>query len=111
MVASTLLCAGGKIVKPSNIASRSASVTLLLKVMVYGELLEPFPLKLHSPLLVGAVTTQLVGISNSTCVMTSVPVVVSVTLTFCRKATAVSSLVETSPAATSPATGVTCRFK
>ena len=79
--------------------------------MVYGDPLEPSPLVLHPPLLLGAVTSQPVGISNSTFVMTSVPVVVSVTVTFCRKATAVSSLVETSPAATSPATGVTCRCK
>ena len=111
MVASTLLCAGGKIVKLSKIASRCTSFKVLSKVMVYGDPLEPSPLTLHPPLLLGAVTSQPVGISNATCVMTSVPVPVSVTLTFCRKATAVSSLVETSPAATSPATGVTCRFK
>ena len=79
--------------------------------MVYGDPLEPSPLTLHPPLLLGAVTSQPVGISNATCVMTSLSVLVFVTLTFCRKATAVSSLVVTSPAATSPATGVTCRFK
>ena len=55
-------------------------------------------------------TFQSVGTVNDTVLIRSSLVPVSVTLTCCKKATAVSSAVDTSPAATSYATGVTRRF-
>ena len=70
----------------------------------------PSPAVLQPTLAVGGMTFQSVGTVNDTLLIRSSPVPVSVTLTFCKKATAVSSAVDTSPAATSPATGVTRRF-
>ena len=56
-------------------------------------------------------TFQSVGTVNDTVLIRSSPVPVSVTLTCCKKATAVSSAVDTSPAATSPARGGICKFR